>query len=1073
MKTISPLKRARLVSLLLVLAWSVSGPARGADLVEFNRDVRPILSDKCFTCHGPDKANRKTELRFDNEERAFVELKSGRVAIDREDPAKSVLLQRITSDDEVLRMPPAYLGHAKLSAAEIDVIRLWIEQGAPWQKHWSFIPPERGELPKVSNSGWARNPIDHHVLRRLDQEGLKPSPEAGRRTLIRRISLDLTGLPPTLSEVREFVNDLSPNGYEKVVDRLLESPRYGERMAIRWLDAARYADTNGYQSDGVRSMWRWRDWVIDAFNKNMPFDQFTIEQIAGDLLPNATRDQVIATAFNRNHRTSAEGGIVEEEFRVEYVADRVETTSTVWLGLTVGCARCHDHKYDPIKQKEFYQLFAYFNNVPERGLVYNFGNEQPFIKAPTPEQEAKLAKLDERAGRTQREFAGYDSQIARNQQGWEKWLRKSKTSDWTPGDGLILRFKLDGNLREDTGVYRQRKSINPFQDPDEVIQASVEGADDAELPFVDGKLGQAAEFDGKSFVDGGPGFKFNYKDPFTFSAWIYPASPNGAILSKVQPFSKGAGHGLYLREGKVFLYVTNRWTDISLRLQTEEPLPMNQWSHVLVTYNGKRYAKYVHLYINSEEAAKDILFDELTYPLSTDEPFRIGAGGGESHFQGRIDDVRVYNRALSAEEASTMPLPGTISQIARIPARKRTPAQRAKLRLAFLDRAASPEVRLARERRNDAQRERDLFHESIPTVMVMQESEKPRDAFVLERGAYDAHGEKVEPGVPAILPSLKPDWEKNRLGLARWLIDRSNPLTARVTVNRFWQMLFSVGLVKTAENFGSRGEIPPNQDLLDWLAVEFMENGWDVKGILKTIVMSATYRQSSKVGPELVERDPDNRLFARGPRFRMSAEMIRDQALALSGLLVERRGGPSVKPYQPEGLWKELASAKGGYKPDEGDGLYRRSLYTFWRRTIAPPSMITFDSTDRETCAVGETRTNTPLQALNLMNDVTYVEAARKMAERMMKDDGTTTEERIGYGFELATARRPRAGEASVLHQTFQQFLDGYQTDPDEALELLSEGESERDETLDAVELASYASVASLILNLDEAITKE
>ena len=436
---------------LLFLTLTLSCPAIAGDTVEFNRDVRPILSDKCFTCHGPDKANRRTELRFDNEERAFVELKSGGVAIDREDPAKSVLLQRITSDNEVLRMPPAYLGHDKLSTAEIDVIRRWIEQGAPWQKHWSFIPPERGELPKVSNSGWARNPIDHHVLRRLDQEGLKPSPEAGRRTLIRRISLDLTGLPPTLSEVREFVNDLSPNAYEKVVDRLLVSPRYGERMAIRWLDAARYADTNGYQSDGVRSMWRWRDWVIDAFNKNMPFDQFTIEQIAGDLLPNATRDQVIATAFNRNHRTSAEGGIVEEEFRVEYVADRVETTSTVWLGLTVGCARCHDHKYDPIKQKEFYQLFAYFNNVPERGLVYNFGNEQPFIKAPTPEQEAKLAKLDECAGRTQREFAGYDSQIARNQQGWEKWLRKSTTSDWTPTDGLILRFKLDGGLARGHG----------------------------------------------------------------------------------------------------------------------------------------------------------------------------------------------------------------------------------------------------------------------------------------------------------------------------------------------------------------------------------------------------------------------------------------------------------------------------------------------------------------------------------------------------------------------------------------------------------------------------------------------
>ena len=1071
MTLISLLKRTRFALPYFVLA--MYGPALLGDTVEFNRDIRPILSDKCFACHGPDKANRKTELRFDNEEGALVELKSGGLAIDRDEPAKSVLLQRITSDDPVLRMPPAYLGHDKLPDAEIEVIRRWIEQGSPWQQHWSFIPPERRDLPQASNTNWARNPIDNYVLRGLDQEGLKPSPEAGRRTLIRRISLDLTGLPPTPGEVRDFVNDSSTNAYEKIVGRLLESPRYGERMAIRWLDAARYADTNGYQSDGIRSMWRWRDWVIDAFNKNMPFDRFTIEQIAGDLLPNATRDQVIATAFNRNHRTTAEGGIVEEEFRVEYVADRVETTSTVWLGLTVGCARCHDHKYDPVLQKEFYQLFAYFNNVPERGLVYNFGNEQPFIKAPTPKHEAKLAKFDGRAARTQREFAGFDSQIARNQREWEKWLRKSETSDWTPAGGLILRFKLDGDLREDTGVYRERKSFNPFDEPDQVIRASVAGADDVELPFVDGKLGRAAAFDGEAFVDGGPGFKFNYKDPLTFSAWIYPTSPDGAILSKGQPFSNGAGHGLYLREGKLFLYITLRWTDISLRLQTEEPLPMNEWSHVTVTYNGKRYAKYVHIYIDGEEVAKDVLFDELTYPFSTDEPFRIGSGGGDPNFQGRIDDVRVYNRALSAEEASTVPLLKTIAQIAQIPDRKRTSAERSKLRLAFLDRAAGPEVRLARERRHDAQTERDLFYESIPTLMVMQESEKPRDAFLLKRGAYDAPGEKVEPGVPAILAPLKPDWEKNRLGLARWLVDRSNPLTARVTVNRFWQMLFSVGLVKTAENLGSQGEIPPNQDLLDWLAVEFMENGWDVKGILKTIVMSATYRQSSKVEPALVERDPDNRLFARGPRFRMSAEMIRDQALALSGLLVEQQGGPSVKPYQPEGLWKELSFSRAGYEADEGDGLYRRSLYTFWRRTIAPPSMITFDSTDRETCAVGETRTNTPLQALNLMNDVTYVEASRKMAERMMKDGGTTTQERIGYGFELATARRPQGDEGSVLHQTFQQFLDTYQTDPDEALELLSEGEFERDEELDPVELASYASVASLILNLDEAITKE
>ena len=1066
------------VLLLAALALTGALPAASANgtdgPVDFGSEVLPLLSNRCFACHGPDTSQRKTGLRFDTEAGAFAELASGGFAIVRGDPDQSVMLKRITSDDPALRMPPAYLGHDKLADAEITLIRRWIEQGAKWRKHWSFVPPKRPERPSVEKHDWPRNAMDSFVLRRLEQEGLSPSAEAYRPTLIRRASLDLTGLPPTLQQVDAFVNDPSPDAYEKVIHRLLESPHYGEKMAARWLDAARYADTNGYQSDGMRSMWRWRDWVIDAFNKNMAFDQFTIEQIAGDLLPGATRDQIIATGFNRNHRTTAEGGSVEEEFRVEYVADRVETTSTVWLGLTVGCARCHDHKYDPLTQKEFYRLFAYFNNVPERGLVYNFGNEHPYIKAPTPEQEAKLAGLNRRVSRTKHEFKALESKIARSQRAWEKWVRSAGTPDWTPQDGLVLHFKLDGNLREDTGVYRRSKPKNPGKasDPEEVRISMVDG-DAGGSPFVKGRIGHAVRFDGKRHIEGGPGFQRSLLDPFSFAAWIYPTSANGVILSKTEPFARGMGHGLYLREGKVFLYVNRRWTDISLRLQTEKPLGLNQWQHVLVTYDGNRKAKGVHIYIDGEEWAKDVLFDELTYPFATDEPFRIGAGGAEPGFEGRIDDVRVYDRALSAEEATTLPLLKTVSEIAALPAKKRTSAQALKLRLALLDRAAPVAVAKARERYRDARRERDRFFESIPTVMVMKESEKPRDAFVLRRGAYNAPGEKVNPGVPAVLPPLREAWEKNRLGLARWLVDPANPLTARVTVNRFWQMLFGVGLVKTVEDFGTQGERPVHPELLDWLAVEFVDSGWDVKGLLKTVLMSATYRQASRLTPELIEKDPENRLLARGPRYRLPAETIRDQALAVSGLLVDKIGGPSVKPYQPPGLWVELTSAEAEYQHDKGDKLYRRSLYTYWKRTIAPPAMMTFDATDRETCTVRETRTNTPLQALNLMNDVTYVEAARKLAERMMKEGGTTPYQRISHGFRLVAAREPKPGEDRVLHDVYDRFLAKYTGDSDAATEFLAEGESEYDQSLDPTVLASYAGIASLILNLDEVITKE
>ena len=1021
--------------------------------IEFNRDIRPILSDKCYTCHGPDAANRKTKLRFDVESGAKIELAKGRMAIVPGGPSKSEVYRRITSTDTATRMPPAYMGREKLSDREIDLFRRWIEQGARWEQHWAFIPPKRPALPEVREKSWVRNAVDAFVLARLEQEGLPHSPEADRRTLIRRVSLDLTGLPPTPAEVQTFLNDTSTDAYEKVVDRLLASPRYAERMAFRWMEAARYGDTNGYQTDGVREMWRWRDWVIDAFNRNMPFDQFTVKQLAGDLLPNATLDDRIATAFHRNHRTTAEGGIVPEEFRVEYVADRAETTSTVWLGLTVGCARCHDHKYDPIKQKEYYQLFAYFNNVPEKGLVYNFGNEEPYIKAPTADQQHHLDELDANVREAEAQWQSLAPKVSNAQQKWERKVARSKSPDWTVTEGLTFHSPLAG----------KGSSVE--------VGGCAKDEADCDLPVVDGPAGKARQFDGKRFLESdGAVANFDYLQPFSFAAWIKPESNRGAILSHYEDYFEGQGHGLYLIDGKIRLQVIFRWTDIGLRVETVNPVKLKQWQHVLVTYDGKRKAAGVHIYLNGEEQRLTVLFDELTWPMDFKLPLRIGAGGG-LRFQGAIDDVRVYRTALTPEQTAIIPLRQSIHEIAAIAPEARTKAQADKLRFAFLDSAAPKDIRRAREELAAARKERQQYWDSIPTVMVMVEG-PPREAFVLKRGAYDNHGERVMPGVPAVLPPMRPGLPNNRLGLAEWLVDRANPLPARVTVNRFWQMYFGTGLVKTVQDFGSQGEWPTHLELLDWLATEFMDSGWNVKAMQKTIVMSATYRQSSRVTPELLQKDPENRLLARGPRFRLGPEMIRDQALAVSGLLVEKVGGPSVKPYQPAGLWQELAGGDG-YKRDKGDGLYRRSLYTYWKRTVAPPFMVNFDSPNRETCTVRETRTNTPLQALDLMNDVTFIEAARKLAERMMTEGGNDVGQRIQFAYELVLSRPPKPEELQIITDTLSGFETRYREDRDSAKEFVSYGDSPVRKKLDLRELAAYSSVASLILNLDETVTKQ
>jgi mono/diheme cytochrome c family protein len=1046
--------------------------------VEFNRDIRPILSDTCFTCHGPDKARRKADLRLDTEEGAFADLGNARV-IAPGNLAKSAVYERITSKIEKQRMPPASSAR-QLTERQIQLIARWIQQGAKWQKHWAFIPPQCHVLPPVKSIHWPRNAIDFFILERLEREGLTPSPEADKTTLIRRVTLDLTGLPPTPAEVDVFLADSSPDAYEKVVDRLLASPRYGERMAARWLDAARYADTNGYQSDGERTMWRWRDWVIDAFNKNMPFNQFTIEQLAGDLLPNATLEQKIATGFNRNHRGNAEGGIIPEEYAVEYVADRVETTATVWMGLTLTCSRCHDHKYDPIKQKEFYQLFAFFNNVPERGKAIKYGNSPPLIKAPTPEQQETLAKLEAELLAAEKHYDGLHPRIVAAQAEWEKSLKPSPPIHWTPPHHMTAHFPLDNNVGN---------IANGEPKPGKFV--------DGEPAYVPGRIGQAADFDGKRFIDVGNVGNFTFYDKFTLSAWIYPRGPKGGtILSRMKDTARADGYSVRLEGGKIHVNLVKRWLDDAARVETDRARPSDRWYHVLVTYDGSRIADGIKVYIDGQPEKLKVLLDDLNQSFNTSEPFRIGAGGGpEYRFHGAIDEVRVYNDSLSGEDAKVIANTDAITDIAALAAEKRAPVQATKIQRYFLEKHAPGPIREARQRVLSLSRQRQQLMESLPTTMVMEEMKQPRDTFLLIRGEYDKRGDKVGPGVPAVLnPLPKPSLPGaglglNRLDFARWLVDPAHPLTARVAVNRYWQSYFGTGLVKTIEDFGVQGEWPSHPELLDWLATEFSSpslqpspttregaRSWDIKALQRLIVTSATYRQSSHVTKILFERDPENRMLARGPRFRLSAEAIRDQALAVSGLFAERIGGPSVKPYQPAGLWGELGSGDmlyGDYHHDKGSNLYRRGLYTFWKRTVPAPSMMTFDAAGREMCVVRETRTNTPLQALNLMNDVTFVEAARVLAQRIMMEAGLTPAERLTLAFRLATARPPRPTELQVLVNGLQQHMSEYRKNPKSAMKLVSMGEYPRNEKLDVAEVAAYTAVAGLILNLDETITKE
>ncbi len=973
--------------------------------IEFNRHVRPILSENCFTCHGPDAKKRKARLRLDDAQSALAEREGySSPAIVPGKPHKSELYRRITADDPADRMPRSTTGK-RLAPRQIELLRRWIEQGAEYEGHWAFIPPKRPPLPKLNKADWPRNEIDHFILARLEKEGLAPSAEADRRTLIRRVTLDLTGLPPTRAEVDAFVADQGPNAYEKLVDRLLGSPRFGEHMARFWLDAARYGDTHGLHLDNYREIWPYRDWVIGAFNRNLPFDRFVTEQLAGDLLRDPTRDQLVATGFNRCHVSTNEGGSIAEEVYVRNVLDRVTTTGTIFLGLTFECARCHDHKYDPLSSKDFYQFFAFFNSLDGPAMDGNKKDPAPVVKVPTPEEEAKLAELRQSIRRIEGRLTGPVAELDARQAAWEAELAEKLRSE--SAASLTL------------GPWH---SLGPF----------------------------AAA---------------NSKEAFTTA---FP--PEKQIeLEKTYPVQQG-------NDGKLKWVRRPKWVDGQVHTLSGE----NAATYVYRTIAAPD-ARQITLLLGSDDTitvwlnGRQVLAKEVYRGVAPDqEKLTVQLRAGENRLLMKIcnagGEYGFYFGKIGDELA-----PAEVARAVKIAPQQRSDAQRTVLRDHYRRRHWPKWKELDAERARLQKQEKQL-DDSLPTTLVFRELPQPREAFILKRGEYDQHGEKVGRDTPAALAPMAKDLPRNRLGLAKWLLDPDHPLTSRVAVNRLWQQCFGVGIVETSENFGQQGELPSHPELLDWLAVQFRADGWDVKKLIRRFVTSATYRQASHVTPELWQRDPGNRLLARGPRFRLDAEMLRDQALSVSGLLVEKLGGPGVKPPQPDGLWFAVGYSGSNtvrFKKDAGpEKVYRRSIYTFWKRTAPPPQMNTFDAPSRETCTVRRERTNTPLQALLLLNDPQYVEAARHLAELALEHAGPTPEARAAYLFQRAAGRPPQKDDLADLLDVYRRQLDHYRASLEEAKKLIAVGESKPEASLDSAELAAWTVVANLILNLDEVITK-
>ena len=1188
------IKSALLAATALALTASgvPAAPAKtaaAAKPIDFIRDIRPILSDNCFACHGQDDQARKSKLRLDVREAALKPAKSGDPAIVPGDVAKSKLIERITAHDPDEVMPPPK-SKKTLTAQQIDLLKRWIAGGADYKGHWAFEKPERPAVPEIRTSKLRiQNSIDAFILAKLEKEGLKPSAEADKTTLIRRVTLDLTGLPPTPEEIEDFLADKSADAYDKVVARLLKSPRFGEHMAKYWLDAARYADSHGFHIDSERSMWKWRDWVVEAFNKNMPFDQFTVEQLAGDLLPEPTMDQKIGSGYVRANMSTGEGGAIEAEYQAKYTFDRVETTATIWMGMTLTCARCHTHKYDPITHKEYYGLYAFFNNLNESVMDGNKPNPDPFVRVPTAEQTNRQAELKSFIADGQKKLDAPMPELDAGQVEWQaKWHQKlaegwsalaADSAKSTVTNGATLRVLEDKSvLAEGDNPESDVFEVKLRFDPGTVAALRLETLPDDSLP----KKSAARAEDGRfRLSELEAEFNANTRDTnskpkkLKFATTVADAAEAGFELEKAIDGKADTGWGVAadaVGEPHLALFAlaeplkvtTNSELRVVLRheaskskraigrfrlsaaqndelLQALNPPKADPWQLIgpfptdglhhgftnayppekevdlKKAYDGVRNEIKWAAKTDFEDGKANLLVQDLhgvhgayylyrtlTVPaarkldleLRADDALKLWVNGklvaeraedkpGEGLLRVSVDVKKGENKFLlktvtvqgaayftfNANLGDADTPPGDIAALLAA-AKKLDGAKATKVRN-FYRRAHSEEFKTMFGKVEKWREEDTAIDKAIPTTMVAKEMEKPRETFMLMRGEYDKKGDTVTRGVPAILPPLPAGAPTNRLGLAMWLISPDHPLTARVTVNRLWQQLFGVGIVKTTEDFGVQAEQPSHPELLDWLATEFMRNNWDVKRFMRLMVTSATYRQSSKLTPALFARDPENRLLARGPRFRVDAEVLRDSALFIGGLLVEKRGGKGVKPFEPPGLWEAVSfNNSQKYVPDKGEGQYRRSLYTYWKRQSPPPNMLIFDAPTREYCVVRRPRTNTPLQALALMNDPQFVEASRGFAGRILREGGKSTGSRIAYAFRLATGRAPGADEMKVLEDVLKKELSDFRKDKESAAKLLGTAGSKTLESFDPAELAAWMTVASMILNLDETVTK-
>jgi hypothetical protein len=1052
--------RALVASCLISLLLAGYAQARFGGMVQYNRDIRPVLSENCFACHGPDVNKRAADLRLDVRDVALEKR-----AIVPGQPDASSLLQRIASTDPDIVMPPPE-SHKSLTQQQKDLLKTWIAEGAEYQGHWSFIAPVKPELPQVRNPSWVRNPIDRFILAELERRGMEPSPEADLRSLIRRVCLDLTGLPPTPQEIDRFLADPSPERYENYVDELLSRQEWGEHRGRYWLDYARYADTHGIHFDNYREMWSYREWVIKAFNRNLPFDQFTIEQLAGDMLPNATLDQRVASGFHRCNITTNEGGVIEEEYRVLYARDRVETTGQVWMGLTVGCAVCHDHKFDPITQREFYQFSAFFNNTTQRVMDGNIKDPPPIVPVPLEADRERFFAIDGLIGQAQQSV---DTRREQAKPSFDAFVSNPAKRDeilWQSlpaHDALETHIPLrSSDLKSIPYVHAGQYRLIPL---------------DRDPALVPGQVGETAWQVVQELVPTLPAGDFERDQGFSVSLWVKPGSDNqgGSLIARMNEEEAARGWDIWMENGSIGTHLVSRWPGNAIKVLSRARLNASRWQHVTISYDGSSKAEGVKIFIDGVEQAKNVISNDLTDTIRTSVPLRIGRRQVQSPAtDAKIQDIRIYRRPLAPEELQGI---AGISRLQHlIGKRERNAEETEELYLWFLRTCDADYQQLSAQRDALAEEKKQIIQRGTVAHVMNEQPETPK-AYILMRGEYDKRADEVQPDTPKILPPMPPELPKNRLGLAQWLLREDHPLTSRVNVNRFWQEIFCTGLAASSGDFGTTGLLPTHPELLDYLAVSFREDGWNIKNLFRLMVTSSTYRQSASVSQEKLALDPTNKFLARGPRFRMDAEMIRDHALAASGLLVSKIGGPSVKPYQPSGVWEAVAMPESNtrkYVQDTGEGLYRRSLYTFLKRAAPPPNMEVFNATAREVCTIKRERTNTPLQALTTLNDVQFVEAARILAEKTLVQhpDPNDPVARM-QSIALKLMGRPfRGEELGVVQASLNELLAGFRGNVEAAKELLAMGATRSSDQLDPAELAAWTMTLNMLMNLDEVLTK-